>query len=245
LKDSAARSSLGFNAPCVIVLHEVWGPDSHLDDVCKRVRKLGFATAVPNLYEGHEELLTPHNIQKAMEAAWDLSLEERRDKKKVSSELARKGADSDAEDVLSVLYDQRFRDRMLEITLQAVRDARQKHRKTATLGFSLGGGLSLAAATKTNPPDSAIAYCGEPPRSQSLRSVSVPMLAIYANHDDLINPKVPAFVEAALMHGNDLTVKTFSNTRHDFFNKTRNDFNRAAAEEAWSITASFLARTLE
>lgn len=244
MKDSTARLSPRSNTPCVVVLHEVWGPDSHIEEVCKRLRKLGFATAVPNLYEEYEELLTPHNIQEAMEAVWDLSLEERRDKKKVSSELARKGSSSNVERVLSVLYSQRFRNRMLEITMRAVRDAGAKHRKTATLGFSLGGGLSLAAATKTNPPDSTVAYCGEPPRLQSLNRVSVPMLAIYANHDDLMNPKVPAFVEAALMYGNDLTVKTFPNTRHDFFNKTRKDFNRAATEEAWDITTSFLTRTL-
>jgi dienelactone hydrolase len=227
------------------VLHEVWGPDSHIGEVCKRLRKLGFATVVPNLYEGYEELLTPYNIQEAMKAVWDLSLEERYDKKKVSSELAKKGSSGKVDDVLSVLYDQRFRNRMLEITMQAVREAGERRRKTATLGFSLGGGLSLAAATKINPPNSAVAYCGEPPKSQSLGGVSVPMLAVYANHDDLMNPRVPAFVEAALMHGNDLTVKTFPNTSHDFFNKARKDFNRDATERAWDITASFLIRTLD
>jgi carboxymethylenebutenolidase len=227
------------------VLHEVWGPDSHLEDVCKRLRKLGFATVAPNLYEGHEELFTPRNILKAMEAVWDLSLEERRDKGKVSSELARKGAGSSVEEVLSVLYDQRFRNRMLGITVQAVRDAREKHRKVATLGFSLGGGLSLAAATTTNPPDSAVAYCGEPPKAERLGRVSVPMLAIYANHDELMNPKVPAFVEAAFTHGNDLTVKTFPNTRHDFFNETKKGFDSSAAAEAWELTTSFLEKTLK
>ena len=244
MKDSTARFSGGPDAPCVVVLHEVWGPDSHIASVCKRLGKLGFATAVPSLYRGHEELLTPRNIQRAMEAVWDLSLEERRDKKMVATELARKSASDEVAEVLSVLYDQRFRDGMLEITMRAVRDARQRHSKVATLGFSLGGGLALAATTRPNPPDCAVAYCGEPPKSQSLSGVSVPMLAIYANHDELMNHKVPAFVEAALKHGNDLTVKTFPNTRHDFFNETKKDlYDRAAAEEAWNVTASFLART--
>lgn len=232
--------------PCVVVLHEVWGPDPHIEGVCKRLRKLGFATAVPNLYRGHEALLTPRNIQKAMEAVWDLSLDERRDKTKVAAELARNGAGSEAEEVLSVIYDPGFRNGILEITTGAIQDARKEHRKVATLGFSLGGGLSLAAATRPNPPDCAVAYCGEPPKPQALGGVTVPMLAIYAKDDELMNPKVPAFVEAALKYGNDLTVKTLPNTRHDFFNETKTDrYDRAAAEEAWDITVSFLARTLK
>ena len=180
-----------------------------------------------------------------MEVVWDLSLEERRDRNKVAAELARKKATDKVAEALAVLYDQRFRDGMLEITVRAVRDARRRHEKVATLGFSLGGSLSLAAATRPNPPDCAVAYCGEPPESQSLNGVSVPMLAIYANHDELMNPKVPAFVDAALKHGNDLTVKTLPGTRHDFFNETKKGlYNRAAAEEAWGFTTSFLTRHL-
>lgn len=232
------------DSPCVVVLHEVWGPDTHIAEVCKRLGKLGFATVVPNLYRGNETLLAPPKIQKAMEAVWDLSLEDRRDKMKVAAELAKKRADKEAGEVLSVLYDQKFRDEIMEITLEAVREARSSYGEVGTLGFSLGGGLSLAAATMPSPPDSVVAYCAEPPRS-GLEGVMVPMLAIYASRDELMNPKVPAFVDAALKHGNDLTIKTFPNTRHDFFNETKKDlYNRAAAEEAWKLTEWFLIRTL-
>ncbi|MDG6949775.1 MAG: dienelactone hydrolase family protein [Nitrososphaerota archaeon] len=94
------------------VLHEVWGTDSH-KGVCKRLRKLGFATVVPPLYRGYERLFTPNNIKQAMAAVWDLSLEEWRDKKKVAAELEAKGADAEASEVMEVLYDQSFRDRVL------------------------------------------------------------------------------------------------------------------------------------
>ena len=238
MKRTAPNSS-----PCVVVLHEVWGPDSHIEGICKRLGKLGFTAVVPNLYSGHESLLTQSNIQKAMTAVWNLSLEERRDKEKVAAELAKKHA-GEVEGVLALLYDYSFRKNMLKITTEAIAKGRAECGKVATLGFSLGGGLSLAAATGPDPPDSAVAYCGEPPKPQDFSGSSVPMLTIYASHDEIINSKVPAFMDAALKHGSDLTTKTFPNTRHDFFNETKDSYNSSAAEEAWEITAWFLKRTL-
>lgn len=232
------------NPPCIVILHEVWGPDPNIEEACKRLGKLGFATAVPRLYRGYERLLTAHNVRKAMGVVWDLSLEERRDKKKVAGEAVRKGADATDHEVLSVIYDRAFRDSLVEITMEAVREARAKHGRVATLGFSLGGGLSLVSATKPDHPDSAASYCGEPPSPQSLGGAEAPMLAICASHDELMGPLMPAFVEAALNHGVDLTVKTMPNTEHDFFNETMKDrYNRAAAGEAWEIAAWFLTRT--
>ena len=244
MNQGASKSTPNPDAPCVVVLHEVWGLDSHIELVCKRLGKLGFAPVAPNLYSGYESLLTPSNIQRAMRAVWDLSLEERRDKKKVAAELVKKHS-REAEGVLAVLYDRGFRENMLRITKEAIANGRAERGKVAALGFSLGGGLSLAAATGSNPPDAAVAYCGEPPRPRDFGGVSVPMLAIYASHDELVNPKVPAFMDAALGQGVDLTVKTFTGTRHDFFHEAIKDrYNRAAAEEAWEVTVWFLTRTL-
>ena len=241
----SADSHPTHSLPYVVVLHEVWGRDAHIDRICKRLGKLGFATTVPNLYRGYEALLTPPNIQRAMEAVWDLSLEERRDRGKVSHELAKRNAGKEAEEVLSVLYDQSFREGLMGITMEAVRDARAEHDVVATLGFSLGGGLSLAAATKSDSPDSVVAYCAEPPQPKDLDGVSTPMLAIYAEQDELMNHMVPGFVDAALKHGIDLTLRTFPNTQHDFFNETKSDrYDRKAAEEAWDLTTWFLAKTL-
>lgn len=108
---------------CIIVFHEVWGLVEHTEDVCKRVSKLGFAARAPNLYRGHDELLTPGNIQKAMEGVWELSLEERRDKAKVAQALSRKGVSDEAKEVASVLYDPSFRDRLFGDALEAVERA--------------------------------------------------------------------------------------------------------------------------
>lgn len=230
---------------CVVVLHEVWGLVAHTEDVCKRVGKLGFAAIAPNLYRGHAEILTPGNIQKAMEGLWELSLEERRDKVKVEQALNKKGVGADVKEVASLIYEPTFRDRMLDDAVASVEKAYSKFNRVTTLGFCLGGGLSLKCATRTNHLKSAISFYGQPLTKEDVTRVSIPILDIHANQDEIINKSVPAFVGAMLEGGKDLTLKTYPQTKHGFFNDTRKEvYDRDAADEAWEITRWFLDRTL-
>jgi carboxymethylenebutenolidase len=233
------------SSACVIVLHEVWGLTSHIKDVCKRVGKLGFATAAPDLYWEHKGLLTPANIQRAMEGVWDLSLEERRDGAKVKAAIARKGLGATALEAVSILYNKRFRDQILADAIACAEDARSSYEKVATLGFCLGGGLSLSVAARSDRLRSAVAFYGEPPKRRDVATISSPMLTVYAAQDEIINARVPDFVEEAMRSGKDLTLKTYPGTRHGFFNDTRTDlYKKRAAEDAWEITKWFLERTL-
>ena len=230
---------------CVVVFHEVWGLVPHTQDVCKRLGKLGFASIAPNLYRGFDDILTPDKIQKTMEGVWELTLEERRNRTKVAEVLARKGANQEIKDVASVLYSQEFRDGLLDKALSSVEVAASKFDKISTLGFCLGGGLALKSATRSRRLTSAIGFYGEPPAPEDSAKISVPVLAIYAAKDEIINQKVPGFVGAMLDNGKDLTLKTYPRTQHGFFNNTRKTvYNRRAATEAWDISRWFLERTL-
>ena len=230
---------------CVVVFHEVWGLVGHTEDVCKRVGKLGFAALAPNLYKGHSRLLTPDNIQEAMEGVWELSLEERRDKAKVVRELDKKGASAEAREVATTLYEPSFRDRMLEDALAAVERARSKFDRVSTLGFCLGGGLSLKCAARSSRLVSAVSFYGQPPTAAEVSDISMPVLDIHAYQDEIINKSVPAWVGAMLDGGKDLLLKTYPGTKHGFFNDSRKEvYNRDAAGESWDITRWFLERTL-
>ena len=172
---------------CVVVIHEVWGLVEHTKDVCKRVGKLGFAAVAPNLYSSHNKLLTPDNIQRAMKGVWGLSLEERRDKIKVAEALDKKGASDDVREVVSIIYDPAFRDKLLDDSLASVERAKSKFADVATLGFCIGGGLSLKCATRSRTLKSAVSFYGQPPITEDTAKISIPILAIYANHDEIIN----------------------------------------------------------
>lgn len=230
---------------CVVVFHEVWGLVEHTQDVCKRVGRLGFAAIAPNLFKDHERVLTSDNIQKAMEGVWELSLEERRDKTKVAEALNRKGVSPEIKEVAATLYDPVFRDKLLDDALAAVERAHSKFDGVTTLGFCMGGGLSLKCSVRSPHLKSAISFYGEPPITEDVPKIMVPILDIHANVDEIINKKVPAFVGAMLEGGKDLTLKTYPRTKHGFFNDTRkNVYNRKAASEAWDITKWFLERNL-
>jgi len=230
---------------CVVVFHEVWGLVEHTEDVCKRVGKLGFAATAPNLYKGHGELLTPDNIQKAMEGLWELSLEERRDKEKVAWALDKKGVAGEVRDVASIIYEPTFRDRMLEDAVAAVERAHTKFGNVATLGFCMGGGLSLKCAARSQHMKAAISFYGQPPAAEDVPRISIPILDIHAYQDEIINKSVPGWVGAMLDGDKDLTLKTYPRTKHGFFNDTRKEvYDRGAANEAWDITRWFLERTL-
>jgi carboxymethylenebutenolidase len=229
---------------CVVVFHEVWGLVEHTGDVCKRLGKLGFASFAPNLYRGHEKLLTPGNIQRAMEGVWDLSLEERRDKMKVERALVKKRASNETRETASLLYDPSFRDGMLANALTAIDSASAEFEGVTTLGFCIGGGLSLKCATRSHRLRSAISFYGEPP-AKDVAAISIPILDIHASQDEIINEKVPSWVGAMLEGGKDLILKTYPRTKHGFFNNSRKEvYDRTAAEEAWDITRWFLERTL-
>jgi carboxymethylenebutenolidase len=233
------------SAGCVVVLHEVWGLVAHTEDVCKRVSKLGFAATAPDLYRGYGQLLTPDNIQKTMEGVWDLSLEERRDRTKVAETLAKKGLDWKIMEVAAVLYDQHFRDELLDRAVAAVDRAHERFGEVAVLGFCIGGGLALKAATRSRHLRATVSFYGAPPTTMDVKKIRRPVLAIHAMQDEIINQSVPAFVGAMLEEGKDLTLKTYPKTRHGFFNDTRKTvYNRGAAEQAWDITKRFLDRNL-
>lgn len=232
-------------AGCVVVFHEVWGLVGHTEDVCKRLSKLGFATVAPNLYRGYEDALVPDKIQMAMEGMWELSLEERRDKTKVAEALAKKGMGTDVKEVASLLYDPAFRDSLLAKALVAVEQAHSKFEGVATLGFCMGGGLSLKCAAKDPHLKSAISFYGPPPSNEDVAKITIPVLAIHANEDEIINKMVPGFVGSMLDGGKDLTLKTYPHTKHGFFNDTRKDvYDRPAANASWDLTRWFLGRTL-
>jgi len=230
---------------CVVVFHEVWGLVKHTEDVCKRVSRLGFATTAPNLYGERSKLLTPDNIQAAMEGVWELSLEERRDKAKVAATLDKKKVGVEVREVVSIIYEPKFRDKMLDDALAAVEKAHSQFGRVSTLGFCMGGALSLKCATKSSLPTSAISFYGQPPVTEDVPKISTPILDIHAHQDEIINKSVPAWVGAMLDGDKDLTLKTYPQTRHGFFNDTRKDvYERSAAAESWDLVRWFLERTL-
>src|SRR3989449_11611868 len=158
-------------AGSVVVLHEVWGLVPHIEDVCKRVSKLGFTAVAPDLYRKDKELLVPEKIRAAMEGVWSLSLLERRDINKVREALTKKGLSHEIMRVATTLYNQDFRDQMLDDAVACVKYSYERTPRVATLGFCLGGGISARVATRFSQLTACIVFYGEPPDTLGVQRI--------------------------------------------------------------------------
>lgn len=112
-----------------------------------------------------------------------------------------------------------------------------------TVGFCMGGALSLFAAC-TNSSDVGACvdfYGGHPGVKYNFDTLTAPVLGIWAEHDDFVNPNVPGYETALQARHLSYEFKTYPGTQHAFFNDEHPEpqYNAAAAKDAWEKTLTF------
>jgi carboxymethylenebutenolidase len=119
--------------------------------------------------------------------------------------------------------------------------------KVGTIGFCMGGALSLFAASK-NPEVGAcvVFYGGHPAVKPDLPALQAPVLGIYAGKDTFVSPAVVKKLDEDLTRlGKRHEFHTYPGADHAFFNDTRPEvYDPAAAADAWSRTIAFFRREL-
>jgi len=119
--------------------------------------------------------------------------------------------------------------------------------KVGTVGFCMGGALSLYAATK-NPRVGAcvVFYGGHPNVKPDLANLQAPMLGIYAERDGSVTPESVRELERQLKAlGKSVEVNIYPGVDHAFFNDQRADvYNAKTAADAWRRTIEFFAKHL-
>jgi carboxymethylenebutenolidase len=122
-----------------------------------------------------------------------------------------------------------------------------KPKKVGTVGFCMGGALSLFAASK-NPEVAAcvVFYGGHPNVKPDLRALKAPVLGLYAGKDNFVTPEVVRDLDKQLTElGKAHEFHTYPNAQHAFFNDTRPEVHDpAAAKDAWDKTIAFFRREL-
>jgi carboxymethylenebutenolidase len=120
-------------------------------------------------------------------------------------------------------------------------------RPVATVGFCMGGALSLYAAC-SNPKDVAacvVYYGGHPEVDYDFDRLSAPVLGHWAEEDRFANPNLSRFEAEFGRRGKTWEFHSYPGTRHAFFNDDRPEvYDRDAAVLSWERTIDFLTRQL-
>jgi carboxymethylenebutenolidase len=121
-------------------------------------------------------------------------------------------------------------------------------RGVGTVGFCMGGALSLFAASK-NPEVAAcvVFYGGHPKVQPDLPALKAPVLGIWAGKDGFVTPQVVSQLDQQLTAlGKPHEFHTYPNADHAFFNDTRPEvYDPQAAQDAWRRTLEFFRRELK
>lgn len=120
-------------------------------------------------------------------------------------------------------------------------------KKVGTIGFCMGGALSLFAASKNPEVDACVVfYGGHPNVKPDLPNLRAPVLGLYAEKDSFVDQETVRQLDAELTRlGKRHEFHTYPGVDHAFFNETGKNYDAAAAADAWRRAAEFLTRELK
>ena len=234
----------------MLVIHEILGLDGHVKEVARRFAEQGYVAAAPNLFTGElQALLTPAGVAEAMKSLATAPPELRRDPSKFA-EWA-KGQPAERRPVLAAFgqvsqpsaHEQFARDALESVRfLRARRDVNP--RRTGSLGFCFGGGISGRLATIDPELRAAVIFYGQNPPLDAVPSVRAAVLGLYGGEDPGITGTVPELAAAMAKAGRRFEHHVYPGAKHAFFNDTRPNYHAESARDAWDRVLQFYRETL-
>lgn len=115
-------------------------------------------------------------------------------------------------------------------------------KKIGTVGFCMGGKLSLYAASKNNKVNACVVFYGIHPHFEpDLANINASILGLYGEKDPMISLESVAKLEETLKSlGKNVEIKIYPGAGHAFFNDSREQvYNKEAADDAWQKVTNF------
>jgi carboxymethylenebutenolidase len=119
--------------------------------------------------------------------------------------------------------------------------------KVGTVGFCMGGALSLYTATKNSQVGACVVfYGGHPNVKPDLPNLQSPVLGLYAGRDGFVTPELVRELERELKRlGKSADIHIYQDADHAFFNDMRPTvYNETAAKDAWRRMLEFFSQHL-
>src|SRR5882724_807190 len=119
--------------------------------------------------------------------------------------------------------------------------------KVGTVGFCMGGVLSLYAATKNPQVGACVIYYGIHPNVHpDLPNLQAPVLGFYAENDAYVTPEHAKALEKKLKDlGKSAEIHIYPAVDHAFFNNEREVYNESAAKDSWQRMLKFYEQNLK
>lgn len=236
--------------PAVIVIHEIFGPDAHIQDVCRRITGLGYVAAAPDLFTGAlHRLLNPANIAFAMKAFAEAPPELRRDPSKLaafaeSQPPGRRPVLEAFGRISSPKVQDGFGQDLLAVARYVRGLAGVDPARIASVGFCFGGALSARLATLDPDLRAAVIFYGQNPPFEAVPQVRARVLGFYGSEDPGVTQSVPDLAAAMARAGKRFEYRVYPSAKHGFFNDTRPNYHRMSANDAWDTMVRFFGETL-
>ena len=222
-----ARPAAPGRHPAVLVVSEVFGVHAYIQDVCRRLAKLGYVAVAPAFFfraPGGDQLPTLTDFTQIIAIVQTAHLEQ---------------VMGDVGATLAWLYAQSFVDPS----------------RLAETGFCWGGGQSWMIASRFPQFKAAVAWYGplaHPPAGKGEAGrpypidvagrLQVPVLGLYGGEDKGISADDIAAMRKALAaaHSRD-DIKVYPKAQHGFHADYRASYDPAAAADGWSRMLAFFA----
>jgi carboxymethylenebutenolidase len=119
-------------------------------------------------------------------------------------------------------------------------------RRIGSIGFCMGGGLSLLLACHNRELAAAAVFYGRNPSPiDRVKDVQCPVLGNYAGADMAITESdINLLKQTLTKYGKTFDIKTYAEAPHAFFNDTRDSYKPEAAKDAWMRTLQFFNKYL-
>jgi carboxymethylenebutenolidase len=216
--------------PAVVLVHEVFGVDRHLEEIARRLAREGFVVLAPDLFS-REGLPGPASTQEDPAPAWPVETI-----RSAVLELPDRRALADLDAAASLL---------------AARDDVDGER-VAVVGFCMGGTLAFLAGCTSTAFAGVVAFYGRPlypdlSAAKPMQPVEMalnldrPLLAFFGDADEQVPLEHVSLLRQALEAGmKDFELVTYPGAGHGFFNHARPSYHEPSARDAWERTLGFL-----
>jgi carboxymethylenebutenolidase len=236
--------------PAVVVVHEIFGPDAHVQDVAARFAREGYVALAPNLFTGElAALLTPANVALAMRSLADAPPELRRDPSRFAAFAARQPPERrPVLEAFGRVSSPPVQEGFALDLLAAVRHLRTfpgvDAGRTASVGFCFGGAMAGRLATVDPDLRAAVIFYGQNPPLEDVPRIRASILGLYGADDPGITGQVPLLAEAMRKAGRPFRSQVYPGAKHAFFNDTRPTYHAESANDAWGQVLTFLRESL-